>query len=115
MQVANPTADVSYSAGWKGQTVTAMMGAYAYSSFPFIMDLTDGAVHHLLHLRGRELYYWTSLTPQQVGMQHGACPTSMCITCVLMPALAGILEASAAASRASRSPGIEGADVGLDS
>ena len=50
----------------KGQTVTSIIGACAYTSFPLIMDLTDGVVHNVLELRGLQLYEWLDLTPQQV-------------------------------------------------
>jgi hypothetical protein len=67
---------VSFSAGYKGQAVTATIGAYAHNSFPLIMDLTDGEVHHLLQLRPREgenehvteLREWLDLTPTEVGV-----------------------------------------------
>jgi len=54
-----------FAAGCKGQAVTAFIGACAYNVFPLIMDLTDGEVHHLLHLKGVELFEWTNLKPQQ--------------------------------------------------
>jgi hypothetical protein len=57
-----------FAAAWKGQAVTAFIGACAYNAFPLIMDLTDGEVHHLLQLKGTELLEWTNLEPQQVWM-----------------------------------------------
>mmetsp|Transcript_20397 Transcript_20397/g.51679 ORF Transcript_20397/g.51679 Transcript_20397/m.51679 type:complete len:208 (-) Transcript_20397:110-733(-) len=56
---------VRYSAKCKGQTVAAIIGAYAHNSFPFLLDLTDGEVHHILQLQGSELVAWTGLTPTQ--------------------------------------------------
>ena len=35
------------------------------NSFPVLLDLTDGVVHHLLQLAGTSLTAWTQLTPQQ--------------------------------------------------
>lgn len=34
------TGNVTFTAGWKGQTVVAMVAAYAYNAFPLIYDLT---------------------------------------------------------------------------
>jgi hypothetical protein len=59
---------VRYSAKCKGQTVAAIIGAYAHNSFPFLLDLTDGEVHHILQLQGSELVAWTGLTPTQVWL-----------------------------------------------
>ena len=42
-----------------------MLGAYAHNDFPLIIDLTDGVVHHLLQVRGTELYMWTDLSARQ--------------------------------------------------
>jgi hypothetical protein len=42
-----------------------MLGAYAYNNFPLMIDLTDGVVHHLLQVRGTDLYMWTDLSARQ--------------------------------------------------
>ena len=38
------TGNVTFSGGEKGQAVTTMLAAYAYNSYPLMMDLTDGKV-----------------------------------------------------------------------
>ncbi len=43
----------------------ATLGAYAYNAWPLLLDLTDGAVRHLIVIRNGELLYWDNLTPQQ--------------------------------------------------
>lgn len=65
-QAAETAACIEYSAGRKGQVVSAMIGALAYNNYPVAVDLTDGEVHHILQLRGAQLYTWTNLTPSQV-------------------------------------------------
>jgi len=67
-QVAGAGAEqgTRFAAGWKGQAVTAFIGVCAYNVFPLIMNLTDGEVHHLLHLKGTDgLFEWSNLKPQQ--------------------------------------------------
>lgn len=59
---------IQFAAAFKGQAVTALVGACAYNVLPLIMDLTDGEVHHLLHVKGNELFVWTDLEPRQVWM-----------------------------------------------
>jgi len=54
-----------YSGSEKGQSVIALLGAYAYNAWPLLLDLTDGEVHHLIMIRDEELIYWDNLTPQQ--------------------------------------------------
>ena len=58
--------------------ITSIIGACAYTSFPMIMDFTDGVVHNVLELRGLLLYEWLDLTPQQVCV-HKHVPTLLCI------------------------------------
>lgn len=49
----------------KGQGITIMLGAYAFNNYPLMMDLTDGVVHHLLHIRGIEVFVWKNLSATQ--------------------------------------------------
>ncbi len=48
----------------KGQSV-ALLAACALNSYPLLLDLTDGATHHVLQLTGTSLICWTNLMPQQ--------------------------------------------------
>ena len=48
----------------KGQSVVALLAACALSSCPLLLDLTDGAMHHVLLLTGTSLICWTNLMPQ---------------------------------------------------
>ena len=54
-----------YSRSGKGQSVIAILGAYAYNAWPLLLDLTDGEVHHLIMIHNEELIYWDNLTSQQ--------------------------------------------------
>jgi len=49
----------------KGQSVVALLAACALNSYPLLLDLTDGATHHVLQLTGTSLICWTNLMPQQ--------------------------------------------------
>ena len=49
----------------KGQSVVALLAACALNSYPLLLDLTDGATHHVLQLTGTSLICWTDLMPQQ--------------------------------------------------
>lgn len=56
---------IKFRQGPKGQSISAMLGAYAYNEFPLMVDLTDGVVHHLLQMRGSDLFVWSDLSPTQ--------------------------------------------------
>ena len=45
----------------KGQSVVALLAAFAVNSYPLLVDLTDGATHHVLQLTGNSLICWTHL------------------------------------------------------
>lgn len=49
----------------KGHSVVALLAACALNSYPMLLDLTDGATHHVLQLTGSSLICWTNLMPQQ--------------------------------------------------
>ena len=59
-----------YSGSEKGQSVIAVLGAYAYNAWPLLLDLTDGEVHHLIMIRNDELICWDNLTPQQAYVKQ---------------------------------------------
>eukprot|EP00898_Chlorokybus_atmophyticus_P007920 jgi/Chlat1/8129/Chrsp75S07561 len=54
----------------KGQALISMLGAYAANTYPLMLDITDGVVHHLLQMRGDELLEWFNLTPQQAYLKQ---------------------------------------------
>ena len=57
--------DLTFTGNRKGQAILALLAAHALNSYPVLLDLTDGVVHHLLQLAGTSLTAWTHLTPQQ--------------------------------------------------
>ena len=57
--------DLAFTGKRKGQAILALLAAHALNSYPVLLDLTDGGVHHLLQLAGTSLIAWTHLTPQQ--------------------------------------------------
>ncbi|KAL3139347.1 hypothetical protein ABBQ38_003682 [Trebouxia sp. C0009 RCD-2024] len=61
---------LTYSGGYKGLSIMATLGAYAYNAWPFLLDLTDGEVHHLMLIRNNQLIHWDDLTPQQAYLKQ---------------------------------------------
>ena len=57
--------ELAFTGKRKGQAILALLAAHAMNSYPVLLDLTDGVVHHLLQLVGTSLIAWTHLTPQQ--------------------------------------------------
>ena len=57
--------ELAFTGKHKGQAILALLAAHAMNSYPVLLDLTDGVVHHLLQLVGTSLIAWTHLTPQQ--------------------------------------------------
>ncbi|PNW82835.1 hypothetical protein CHLRE_06g296450v5 [Chlamydomonas reinhardtii] len=49
----------------KRQAVVELLGAYACSPCPVLLDLTDGRKHNVYTLRNRRLFVWENLTPTQ--------------------------------------------------
>lgn len=47
----------------KGQSICIALGTLASCKWPVCVDLTDGAVHHLLSLKGGKLVGWLGLSP----------------------------------------------------
>ncbi|PNH00702.1 hypothetical protein TSOC_013529 [Tetrabaena socialis] len=49
----------------KGQAIVELLAAYAYGPCPVLLDLTDGAKHHVYTIRGGQLIVWAGLDPTQ--------------------------------------------------
>ena len=61
---------ISFSAH-EGQSVSAILGAYAYNCYPVMLDLTDGVRHHLLSVTGKSLFVWEDLEPTHAYFKLG--------------------------------------------
>ena len=61
---------LTYSGGYKGHSIMSTLGAYAYNAWPFLLDLTDGEVHHLMMIRNNQLIHWDDLTPEQAYLKQ---------------------------------------------
>eukprot|EP00898_Chlorokybus_atmophyticus_P006906 jgi/Chlat1/7216/Chrsp57S06765 len=56
----------------RGEAIITLLGACAANNFPPLLDVTDGAVHHLLQLHipedgseHQQLLFWANLTPSE--------------------------------------------------
>ena len=49
----------------KGQSIAITLGTMATCRWPVMVDLTDGAVHHLMCLKGNRLIVWEGLSPTE--------------------------------------------------
>ena len=61
----------------EGQSIMTILGAYAHSHFPLLLDLTNGDTHHILMIRDDELLIWEGLTPQQAYLKQSQVLSSM--------------------------------------
>ena len=49
----------------KGQSIAITLGTMATCRWPVMVDLTDGAVHHLMCLKANRLVVWEGLSPTE--------------------------------------------------
>ena len=70
MQEHNAAEKMTHSETYRGQSIMAILAAYAYNEWPLLLGLTDGVVHHLMMTRNSQQIFWDNLSPQQAYLKQ---------------------------------------------